>query len=270
MLKDAKIKDEAELESILICEPEQIEKGFLVLTHQRKTFGLRSMDILGIDQENTLTIVELKVVMEPNQLRQAIQYYDWILQQGIDWISDAYRNKLGDKKITERMPQIYLIAPEFDNETLVEAKYFRSDIKVRFFKYLPLDVDGKKHIKTVEEPVPPVKEIETKPWTVDDNKNYISDKDARKLFSALIDKIKQLDSKVTEEPRNWLISYWINGRKFCELYPRKEWFNVGFKAGEENLRWDTISNVVTAEMAEASFESIKLSFELMKKGRGAG
>lgn len=80
-----------------MSEPDQIEEGFLVLTHQRKTFDLRSMDILGVDSENTLTVVELKVVTEADQLRQALQYYDWILQQGIDWVSDAYKTKLGGR-----------------------------------------------------------------------------------------------------------------------------------------------------------------------------
>lgn len=265
MLKDTKIKDEAELEAILIAEPDQIEDGFIVLTHQRKTFGLRSMDILGIDQENTLTVVELKVVTEVNQLRQAIQYYDWILQQGIDWVSDAYKHKLGERKITERMPQIYLIAPEFDNETIVEAKYLRSDIRVRVFKYLALELNNKKHIKLVEVTISPIKEIETKPWTVDDNKNYISDKDIRKLFSQLIDRIKQIDLKVAEEPSNWCVRYWINGRKFCELYPKKSYFNVGLKTDEENKKWDSVSNIISADMVDTVFERIKNAFELMKK-----
>ncbi len=43
MLKETKIKDEAELEAILVNGPEQIEENFIVLTHQRKTFGLKSL-----------------------------------------------------------------------------------------------------------------------------------------------------------------------------------------------------------------------------------
>jgi len=265
MLKEAKVRDEAELEAILVGEPNQIEEGFIVLTHQRKAFGLRSMDILGVDSENTLTVVELKVVTEPNQLRQAIQYYDWILQQGIEWISDAYKNKLGDRKIEERMPQIFLIAPEFDNEMLVEAKYIREDIKVRFFKYLALELNNEKHIKLIEAQIPPLKEIETKPWTVGDNINYITDKDTQKLFSNLIEHIKELEAKVEERPGNWRIGYWIRGKKFCEIYPKKEYFNVGFKTGEENQRWDTLGNITTHDMTEDAFARIKNAFELMKK-----
>jgi hypothetical protein len=269
MLKDAKIRDEAELESILIGEPDQIENKFLVLKNQRSASGLKRMDILGIDQEDVLTIVELKVTVDPNQLRQAVQYYDWLMQQGTDWVSDAYRDKLAGRKIAERMPQIYLIAPEFDGETLVEAKYFRSDIKIRFFKYLAFEVEGKKHIKTIEEPLSPIKEIETKPWTVDDNKNYISDNAARRLFTNFIERVKQLDSKVREVPSAWAISYWISGRKFCEIYPRKEWFNTGFKT-DDDVRWSNDMRIATTEKADEAFERIKAAFNLMKRGRAAG
>lgn len=60
-LPEAKIRDEAELESILVKDPDQIEKGFFVLSNQRKAHGQTSMDILGLDSNNVLTILELKV-----------------------------------------------------------------------------------------------------------------------------------------------------------------------------------------------------------------
>jgi hypothetical protein len=265
MLKEAKIRDEAELESILVAEPDQIEENFLVLTHQRKAYGLKSMDILGVDSENTLTVVELKVTPDVNQLRQTIQYYDWILQQGIDWISDAYKDRLTDRKIEERMPQIFLIAPDFNEETLTEAKYMREDIKVRCFKYLALDINNKKHIKLIEVQVPPVKEIETKPWTVGDNINYIAKEEIGILFSQLADNIRQLDSKVEEKPGNWRIGYWVSGRKFCELYPKKEYYNVGFKTGGEDQRWDTITDINTHTLSEEAFAHIKNAYDLMKR-----
>ena len=138
VLKDAKIKDEAELESILVKEPNQIEEGFKIITHQRKAYGQKKMDILGVDSEGVLTIIELKVLTDVNQLRQALNYYDWIVDQGLDWIADAYKHKLEEIKIEQRMPQIFLIAPDFDEEMIREAKYIRDYIKIRLFRYIKL------------------------------------------------------------------------------------------------------------------------------------
>ena len=264
-LKETSIKDEAELEAILVNDPEQIEEGFKVLTHQRKTSGLNRMDILGVDSEGTLTTIELKIVMDSNQLRQALQYYDWVLQQGLDWISDAYKDKLGNQKVEERMPQIFLIAPEFDQDLITEAKYFREDVKIRLFNYLVFEVNDKKEIKLIEVPIPSLKGIEAKPWTVKDNVEYILDKDVQKLFLNISKHLKELDSGVEEKAGNWVISYWIGGRKFCELYPKRRFFGAGFKTDESEQKWSWITNIKSNDESVKVLEKLKKAYELMKK-----
>lgn len=263
-LKETTIKDEAELEAILVNDPDQIEEGFKVLTHQRKTSGLSRMDILGVDSEGTLTIIELKVVMDSNQLRQALQYYDWVLQQSLDWIRDAYKDKLSNKKIEERMPQIFLVAPEFEQDLITEAKYFREDIKIILFKYLVFEINGKKEIKLIEVTIPTVIEIEQKPWTVEDNINYILDKDIQILFCNIIKCLKEFDSSVEEKAGNWVISYWVGGRKFCELYPRRKFFSAGFKTDNEQ-KWSWITNIKSNDEVTNVLEKLKKAYELMEK-----
>src|SRR3989344_4950572 len=108
VLKEATLKDEAELEALLIKNPTQIEDGFSIITHQ-KTHKSGRLDIIGTDAQKTLTLIELKVVTDENQLKQALSYCDLILQQGMDWIREAYK-----KEIEDAMPQIFLIAPDFD------------------------------------------------------------------------------------------------------------------------------------------------------------
>jgi hypothetical protein len=263
-ITEIKLRDESELESMLVQNPEQIEKGFTILTHQRKTFGFKTLDILGIDSEGILTLIELKYVIDDGQLRQAILYFDWLLQQGTDWISDAYKIQLGDKKIAEKMPQIFLISPEFDDEMLAEAKFIREDIKIRLFKFIALSIEEEKYIKLIEEPIPSIKLIETKPWTLKDNTEYISDKDVKLLFEKFIKRIKEIEKNIEEKPSNYFVSYWIKGRKFCDLYPRKSSFAIGFKVNSEK-KWESLNNISTDEQSEDAFKLIYSAYELMKK-----
>ena len=267
-LKDTKIRDESELEALLVKDPNQIEECFKIITHQRRTSGLKRLDILGVDSEGVLTLIELKVNIDVNQLRQALEYYDWLMGQGIDWIADAYKEKLQGIKLKEQMTQIFLIAPDFDDKMIKEAKYIRTDIKVRLFRYLALEISGNKEIKLMETPIPQPREIEAKPMTIKDNIKYITEKDIQGLFCSTMERIKSIDKEhIEEKAANWAISYWISGKKFCELYPKKKFFAVGYKTDENEQKWDSNTNITEEEQISEIFENkIKKSYELMKKG----
>ena len=265
VLKEAKIKDEAELESLLVKDPNQIEEGFKVITHQSKTYGQTKMDILGVDSKGVLTVIELKIITDVNQLRQALNYYDWVLEQGLDWIIDAYKHKLKDTKIEQSMPQIFLIAPDFDERMIREVKYIRDDVIIRLFRYLAFEVNDKKEISLLEVSIPQVRNIETKPWSIQDNIDYISDDGIREIFKEMKKKIKAISENIEEKPGNYFIGYWISGKKFCELYPKKKWFGIGFKTDENEQRWDWITNITTKEQMEDILQDkIIKAYNLMK------
>lgn len=158
---------------------------------------MKRLDILGVDSEGVLTLIELKVNLDVKQLRQALEYYDWLMEQGIDWIAGAYKEKLQGTKLKEQMPQIFLIAPDFDDKRIKEAKYIRTNIKVRLFRYLALEINGNKEIKLMETPIPQPREIEAKPMTIKDNINYITEKDVQSLFCSTMERIKSIDEKKT-------------------------------------------------------------------------
>ena len=214
-LKEARIRDESELESILIKNPEQIEEDFKIITHQRKAYGQDRIDILGVDSQGILTIIELKVIQDINQLRQALTYYDWVVERGLYWISDAYKHKLESTNLTKRLPQIFLVAPDFDEKMIREAKYIRDDIKIRLFRYLVFEIEGNKEVKLVEVSVPKLSALESEPMTIDDNINYIDDEAVRKIFKLTMQKIKAIDEKnIQQKEGNWVVTYWISGLKF--------------------------------------------------------
>ena len=266
-LKDFKVRDEAELESILISQPSLIEKDFMVLSNQRTTNQQKRLDILGVDINGTLTIIELKVVTDPTQLSQSLEYYTWVMDQGLDWFANAYKEKLKDRNIEDNMPQIFLIAPDFANNMKNGVRYIRKELTIRLFRYIPIEIDNKKFIKLIEEKIEPLKEIMEKPWKMTDNISYISNDDIKKLFKESLEKVKNIEKgKIKEKIVKLVISYWINGLKFCEFYPKKEYFAVGFKTDELDTGWTWQTEISDQQTFDDLLNTkIKYAFNLMKK-----
>lgn len=184
---------------------------------------------------------------------------------GLDWIIDAYKHKLKGIKIEQRMPQIFLIAPDFDEKMIRETKYIRNDIQLRLFRYLAFGINEKKEIKLMETSISKVREIETKPMSLQDNIGYISDQSIQNLFREMMRKIKRINEKQIEEKSgNWFISYWISGRKFCEISPKKKWFGIGFKTDENEQKWDWINITTKAQVEDVFQNKIIKSYNLMK------
>ncbi|RZN36628.1 MAG: CPBP family intramembrane metalloprotease [Methanophagales archaeon ANME-1-THS] len=165
VLKEAGIQDEAELESLLVKEPNQIAKNFKILTHRNKTSGLNRSAFLGVDSEGIVTLIAVKLRVDKDQLREALEAYDRLLELGIDWIADTYKERLQGIILDGHMPHLFLIAPDFDDTVVKEAKYIRTDITIRLFRYVALEINGTKEIKLLETPVAPVRETDTKTKT---------------------------------------------------------------------------------------------------------
>jgi len=74
-LEEADLKDETELENLLKKDPEQIEKGLKTIANQVPTPKGR-IDLLCTDAEGVLTVIEIKLASDENQLNQTIKYYN--------------------------------------------------------------------------------------------------------------------------------------------------------------------------------------------------
>src|SRR3990172_5259164 len=79
---------ERELESILVANPDVIEQGLHIISHQHPTDS-GPLDILAVDSEGTLVIIELKNEASDGHLDQGLRYYDWC-RLNISWISQIY------------------------------------------------------------------------------------------------------------------------------------------------------------------------------------
>ena len=203
------------------------------------------MDLLGVDREGVLTVVELKISIDANQLIQALDYYDWVVER-FDWI----KHNLPDETVVVRdqMPQIFLIAPDFDPKLITLAKYVREDVKVRLLRYIALAVGEKRdaHIRCLDVQVPPVSVVEGPPPKFEDQLSYIEDPKVREAFARVKEALQQFSD---EEPliRGWGVAFYKNGRKFADTAPRREAFTIGWKDEEKGWDWGTFRAYEEAE-----------------------
>ena len=245
VLSEVELRDEAELEGILRREPTQIEEGFRIIAKQPRTSEGRRLDLLGVDREGVLTVVELKITVDANQLGQALDYYDWVVER-FDWI----KHNLPDESVVVRdqMPQIFLIAPDFDPKLVTFAKYLREDVNVRLLRYVALAVGEKKdvHIKCLDVQIPPVSAVEGPPPKFEDQLSYIQDSKIRDAYARIREELDQFSN---EEPsiRGWGVSFYKNGRKFADINPRREAFTIGWKDEEKGWDWGTFRSYEDAE-----------------------
>jgi len=228
--KECEIESEAELEAILINNPSSIEDGFEILKSQRRTkpYGKR-LDLDGVDSEGTLTVVELKIGEDPNQLLQALEYYDYLLERGLSFFR-AYSMV----EIEDNPPRIILIAKSFDERTKKAVKYLSEEIQVALKQItLCYEVNGSKHVKLTDVEVPRKQEIEERPATLDELAARIKNEEVRSVWRQTIKMIEELDPP---KVRLTLLPYRVNfvhsakGLKFSEVYPKQEFFWLNWKA----------------------------------------
>ncbi len=82
---------EAELESLLVKNPDSIEEQITILGRQVKSDS-GSLDILALDIDGALVVIEVKATEDDGQLDQGLRYYDWV-RNNLLFLSHSYSNK---------------------------------------------------------------------------------------------------------------------------------------------------------------------------------
>jgi hypothetical protein len=231
-VNEIEIETEIQLEELLLNNPEFIEEGFRLLANQKRTTPYQKrIDLLGVDSTGTLTILELKVKEDRDQLPQAIEYFDWLLERGISFFRDYF----SELKIANKAPRIILVAPKYGERTIKLGKYISEEIDLSFKKYFAFDVEGKTIIKLVDENIPSKIEIEQPPLDENDLLEIIKNKKIKELYSETVDILKNIDDG---KVRISLLSHRINfihkssGLKFAMIRPRQQWLNIYWKESD--------------------------------------
>jgi|GEM_PF-1015578 hypothetical protein len=217
-LKVVDIKEKEELEPMVANDLELIEDGLILIQRQVPTDS-GPMDILAVDSDGSLVTMELKGIVDDQQLVQGLRYYDWVAKNA-SWISNAYKEKNIDPNETCRL---ILVAPDFDDVTKKVAKYL--NVELDLVKYTGVELpDGTRtiiceNINVTEPPEPP------KIYTTPEKLNRIIDEKVRLLCKDSIDQMKQHGIETRPIHGEWF-SCWYKNKRFMYLGCKKQFFVI--------------------------------------------
>lgn len=216
-VKPIDLREREELEPLLISNPDTIEQGLQIVSHQLMTDS-GPLDILAVDSEGTLVVMELKNEASEGHLDQALRYYDWC-RQNVSWISKAYSGKTHIDP--NASPRVMLIAPAFTETVRRIAKYV--DVELHLIEYHAFeDEKGERGIICTEidygqPPEPP--EIPT----IEKKLEYFHDGKVRELFKTVLDELRSKQIEVKPIHELW-ISFWYKGKRFMYMGPKRNFF----------------------------------------------
>jgi Holliday junction resolvase-like predicted endonuclease len=244
-VKAVSVREREELEPLLIANPDIIEEGLKVVTHQHPTDS-GPLDILAVDSEGTLVVVELKNEAAESHLDQGLRYYDWC-RQNISWIASAY---IGKAKIDpDATPRLVLIAPAFTDTVRRIAKYI--DVELDLIEYHAFENEKGERglictkIDFGQAPEPPdIPSIEKK-------MEYFQSDKVKDLFKSVLDELaaKQVESKPIQ---GLWISFWYRGKRFMYMAPKRNFFVAQVLAPDGN--WHRTIRISTPKEWDAAFQ----------------
>lgn len=244
-VKPIDLKERDELEPLLIANPEVIEQGLQTVCHQLMTDS-GPLDILGVDDEGTLVIIELKNEASESQLDQALRYYDWC-RQNISWISKAYSNNHHINP--NSAPRLMLIAPSFTDTVKRISKYV--GVELHLIQYQAFeDEKGERGILCNEidygqPPMPP--EIPT----IEKKLEYFQDGRVRDLFKAVLEELQAKQIEIKPIHGLW-VSFWYKGKRFMYMGPKRNFFVAEVLTPGGN--WTSRSRISNRNEWEALFK----------------
>jgi len=185
------------------------------------------VDTLGLDEDNTPTIIEYKKTSKENVINQGLFYLDWLVDHKGDF-TIAAQEALGSKiEIDWSNPRLVIIAESFSEYDKYAVNRIGANIELWTFRrygedilYLdPLFVPEAYKPKTKKPPQETIeKEIEDIPIFTIEHHTKGKSKDVINLFEALQENIFALaeEGDITEKANKMYIGY-KHGKNFCEI-----------------------------------------------------
>lgn len=247
---------EKELTQCIKYNPSSVEEGLKIIDTFFKLTNGKEIDILATDKDNKLVVMELKLEEDSNQLNQAMDYYDWVLNN-FDTLKKIYSNA----NFQDIPPRIILVAKNYPEEILTLSKYLKENIEITLYRYIPIKINNEKFIICNEVQIQDAPEIFS-PTTEKSLYDYIEIEAIKSNTKKLIDNIRLLDSKVTAEVKNWWgFSIKYNGRVFGWISIKKKYINIGIKKDVfNNQSWAVFDNVSSDKDFEKTFKDFKEAF----------
>lgn len=226
---------EKQLEDLIRQSPDLIEEGLRYIDHQRMT-DRGPLDVLMVDSGGSLVVAEIKVVEDDTMLVQGIDYYDYV-SRNIEGLTRVYKHFAINATQTARL---FLIAPSFSLSLINRCKWINIPISLFTYRCITM-VDEPKEIIPVysEVTIPSIPKPE-KSYSLEENLNYITNPDSRKMADSLLKEIHNWDKeRISIKPIQFDISLRISGRVFAYLSPRRKFFLIGTYDNEN--KWTNYS-----------------------------
>lgn len=205
--------------------------------------------------------MELKHEIDYYQLNQAIEYYDWILNN-----FDTIKRIFPDFSIEPIAPRLILIAKDYPEEILNIAKYLKENIDITMYRYTAIQSGDEKIIVCNEAKISEPPKIFEKA-TEDDSYNYIEEPSVKEETKNLIKSIRDLDQKVTAEvKKRWGLSIKYDGRVFGYLDIKKKYIHYDVKKDVyDGKSWEGFEKVSSHKEFEETLVDFKKAFVSAKK-----
>lgn len=226
---------ETDLETILINDLDEISEGMKFLGRQIDT-DTGTLDILAVDSDGMLTILELKIKQDDEQLFQGVRYYDWIKSR-IEWIRRSYEKEYDYIIDVSKDPWLILVAPSFSENLMKVTRYI--DLSVNLFTYAVLQIgDSQKIICNDIDYGEPYEVVS--PPTLVGHVNWISDNNIQKLLRTSIERFKELKMEV--RPKRRRISLFYHGKRISRIKCNKKSLNIKNYYGPDYSKSITTEN----------------------------
>lgn len=176
-------KNEAELEQLIINNPEAVEAGFKVLTNQQTNAYGRRIDILGVDESGAVCVFEIKNEENDEAFDQVLDGFAWVNEN-----RESLARNFPDKGIkVDRTPRIILIAPSFSDRIRRRVGYLRDDINVNLSVFKIIEHEGEKLPVLNEIPPILVAPLMRAQPTLEALLGYIQSERGKKLYKEAVD-----------------------------------------------------------------------------------
>jgi hypothetical protein len=223
------------LEDLLFSSPELIEPNMKMLARQHPTDS-GPLDLLGMDEDSTLVVCELKATPDELHLDQGMRYYDWC-RQNIAWFHKSF-----PEMEPEKPPRLILIAPSFTGTVKRIAKYVQVELQLLEYQAIQ-DVSGERglvlrEVEFGQPPDPPPVR------TMEGILEYFDDDAVKQVFIDARNDLAGRKIEVRPLTNGWM-SLWYNGKRFAYLGAKKKFFVAQIKTLEET--WSGRQRITTHE-----------------------
>lgn len=257
-LKKTKPKNEKELHSVIEKELDALEEGLVLLKYE---FGLRKgiPDFFCVDSGGRFVIIEVKLQEDEYILFQALRYFN-----EIDRDRYVIAKMFSKKEINpDERPRIILVAEKFSDDIRRLSTLVIPDVELYEYTLLKTE-EGKEGICYHAVSLPKIEEAPSKPKSIKDIKNYMTEDNLKSIFDKVFEEIKNIGKDIEEYATQDYVGFRYRGRQIAYLWTHRKSFDIGMPLIDENGRtidYESMRIETGAEDYSQTFQKIKKSFK---------